>query len=402
VPWNERNALDERKSFIEKWHKRRDSFAELCRQFGVARKTGYKWVERFKQGGWPELEDGNRAPRNSPQALAEAQAEEIIESRQQHPNWGARKIREYLKRDKPGQPWPAASTIHALLHRQGLVADRKKRRKTPPYTQPLEHAEAPNQVWCADFKGWFRCGDGVRCDPLTITDAHSRYLLRCRAVSKADGVHARAVFEAVFRQYGVPEAIRTDNGAPFASPAPGGLSRLSMWWLQLGIRHERIDAGHPEQNGRHERMHRTLKAETANPPSVNLRQQQIAFHRFEQEYNYVRPHEALSYQTPSQLYVASAREYPRRLPELEYPCGVYLRRISQQGSLKWKTKRTFISEVLARQTVGLLEVDDDLYEVYYGPLLLGWFEAGAHVFVAEKKPAKARRQTAPDLIPATA
>jgi transposase InsO family protein len=395
--------LDERKRFIEKWHKRNnDSFADLCRQFGVARKTGYKWIERFKRGGWPELKDVSRAPQNSPQAVAEDQAEEIVGFRQQHPSWGARKIREYFQREKPGQQWPAASTIHALLHSQGLIADRKRRRKTPPYTQPLQHVEAPNQVWCADFKGWFRCGDGVRCDPLTITDAHSRYLLRCRAVSKADGEHVRAIFEAVFRQYGVPEAIRTDNGPPFASPAPGGLSRLSMWWWQLGIRHERIDPGRPEQNGRHERMHRTLKAETANPPRANLRQQQRAFHRFEQEYNQVRPHQALDYRTPSQVYVASAREYPRRLPELEYPAGVHLRRISQQGSLKWKTERTFISEVLARQTVGLLEVDDELYEVYYGPVLLGWFEAAAHLFVVEKRRPKGRRPCPAELTPATA
>lgn len=401
MPWNERNALDERKRFIEKWQKRDDSFADLCRDFGVARKTGYKWVERFKRGGWAELEDANRAPKNSPQAIAEAQAEEIVGFRQQHPRWGARKIRQYFQSEKPGQAWPAASTIHALLHSQGLIANRKQRRRTPPYTQPLQHAEAPNQVWCADFKGWFRCRDGVRCDPLTITDAHSRYLLRCRAVSKADGIHVQTIFEAVFREYGMPEAIRTDNGAPFASKAPAGLSRLSMWWLQLGIRHERIKPGHPEQNGRHERMHRTLKAETANPPSANLRQQQTAFRRFEQEYNQVRPHEALGYRTPAQVYVASAREYPRRLPELEYPAGVHLRRISQQGSLKWRTERTFLSQVLARQTVGLLEVDDDLYEVYYGPLLLGWFEAAAHVFVVEKRPPKGRRPGTTELAKAT-
>ena len=215
-------------------------FAELCRDFGIARKTGYKWVGRFKLGGWRELEDASRAPQNSPQAIAEDRANEIVAVRQQHPTWGARKIREYLQR-KAGQQWPAASSIHALLHRQGLIVNQRKRRKTPPYTQPLQHAEAPNQVWCADFKGWFRCGDGVRCDPLTITDAHSRYLLRCRAVSKTDGIHVRSIFEAVFREYGLPEAIRTDNGVPFASVAPGGLSRLSMWWLQLGIRHERID-----------------------------------------------------------------------------------------------------------------------------------------------------------------
>jgi hypothetical protein len=196
----------------------------------------------------------------------------------------------------------------------------------------------------------------------------------------------------MFREYGLPDAIRTDNGPPFASPAPGGLSRLSMWWLRLGIRHERIEPGHPEQNGRHERMHQTLKATTARPPQANLRQQQNAFMAFEREYNYERPHEALDYRTPAQLYVASARLYPSRLPELEFPTGCSLRRISQQGSLKWKGERSFVSEVLARERVGLLEVEEEFFEVYYGRLLLGWFDAHEPVFVADRGPRGGRRR----------
>jgi hypothetical protein len=252
-------------------------------------------------------------------------------------------------------------------------------------------------VWCADYKGWFYCADGTRCDPLTISDAFSRYLLRCRAVPKTDGVEAQAVFEAVFREYGLPEAIRTDNGPPFASKAPAGLSRLAMWWLRLGIRHERIEPGCPAQNGRHERMHQTLKQETASPPQANLRQQQQAFQRFEREYNQERPHEALQYRTPAALYMASARVYPSRLPELEYPPGVHLRRISQQGSVKWKGARAFVSEVLAREYVGLLEVQDQLFEVYYGPLFLGWLEAAGTepVFVVDRGLHNRARRAAP-------
>jgi hypothetical protein len=260
----------------------------------------------------------------------------------------------------------------------------------------LAHAQAPNQVWCADYKGWFCCSDGQRCDPLTISDAFSRYLLRCRAVPKTNGVEAQAVFEAVFREYGLPEAIRTDNGPPFASPAPGGLSRLSMWWLRLGIRHERIEPGCPEQNGRHERMHQTLKQETASPPRDNLRKQQQAFQHFQQEYNEERPHEALRYRTPAACYVASARVYPSRMPELAYPPGVLLRRVSQQGSVKWKGARAFVSEVLGREEVGLLEMEEDFLEVYYGPLFLGWVDAaGAEpVFVADRGPQRRNRHAA--------
>ena len=217
-----------------------------------------------------------------------------------------------------------------------------------------------------------------------MTDAYSRYLLRCRAVTKTDGPHVRAVMEAVFREYGLPEAIRTDNGAPFASRAPGGLSRLSMWWLRLGIRHERIEPGCPEQNGRHERMHRTLKQETARPPAANWRRQQEAFAFSSGCITGSARTRRWTRKTPAELYVASARLYPARLPELEYPRGVHLRRISQQGSLKWKGERTFLSEVLARQTVGLLETEEELFEVYYGPLLIGWFDGRSHLFEPER------------------
>jgi transposase InsO family protein len=384
--------LDRRNEFITEWLKRERTFAELCRRFSVSRKTGYECVERFQQTGRAGLEARSRAPHHSPQAIEESAAAAIVAEREKRPTWGARKLRLILQREKPAVAWPAASSIGELLKREGLIQARTTRRRTPPYTQPLAHAGAPNQVWCADFKGWFRCGDGARCDPFTITDAHSRFLLCCRATEKADGPHVRAVMEAVFRQHGLPEGMRTDNGSPFASRAPGGLSRLSMWWLHLGIRHERIEPGRPDQNGRHERMHRTLKQETATPPAANRRRQQQSFIAFVRTYNEERPHEALEGQRPADVYTDSARVFPERVPELVYPLGVHLRRISQQGSLKWHTERTFLSEVLARQTVGLLETEEEFFEVYYGPLLLGWFDGRSHAFAPERPRSRQRRK----------
>jgi putative transposase len=394
MPWKESKALDERNRFIKECERGEDDVVELCRKYGVSRPTGYSWMKRYAAEGEAGLEERSRAPHHCPHAMSEAVSEAILKLRREHPRWGPRKLRAYLLARQPRENWPAASSIGALLSREGLAHRRQVRRRTPPQSEPLAHAQAPNQVWCADYKGWFFCGDGKRCDPLTITDAFSRYLLRCRAVPKTDGVQARAVFEAAFREYGLPDRIRTDNGPPFASKAPAGLSRLAMWWLRLGIRHERIDPGCPQQNGRHERMHQTLKQETASPPHASLRQQQRAFQDFQREYNQERPHEALAYRRPAELYVASARVYPSRLPELEYPAGVHRRRVSQQGSVKWKSGRAFVSEVVARADVGLLETADDFFEVYYGPVLLGWLDAAGSepVFAPDKGPPRRERR----------
>jgi putative transposase len=376
VPWKQRKALDERRDFIEEWKCAETSLAELCRRYEVSRQTGYKWLERYEREGEAGLEEHSRAPLQHPQAMPPEVRAVLLNLRARHPSWGPRKLRAYLEREKPSRTWPAASSIGDLLRREGLAHPQRKRKRTPPYTQPLQHAEAPNQVWCADFKGWFLTQDGARCDPLTITDAHSRYLLRCCAVERTDGEHAWAVFEAAFREFGLPEAIRTDNGSPFASRAPAGLSQLSMLWLRLGIRHERIEPGKPQQNGRHERMHQTLKKETASPPERNLRRQQMAFLRFQQEYNQVRPHEALDYATPASRYVGSQRRYPAKLPELEYPEGAHLRRVSHHGDVKLGGVQMFVSSLLAWEMVGLVELSQnpDWLEVYYGPLLIGWID----------------------------
>jgi putative transposase len=401
MPGQERTAVDQRKQFIEEWQLEQDGFAELCRKYGISRQSGYKWVNRFKVQGEECLDGLSRAPHRSPQSMGDEVAARLIALRQQHPRWGPRKLRAYLQDREPDQHWPATSSIGELLQREGLVQARRKRRRTPNCSEPLAHAQAPNQVWCADFKGWFVCGDGQRCDPLTITDACSRYLLRCRAVEKTDGPNVQAIFAAVFRECGLPAAIRTDNGPPFASPAPAGLSRLAMWWVRLGIRHERIEPGRPDQNGRHERMHLTLKEETAQPPAPNLRQQQEAFVRFQREYNLERPHEALDYKTPGSLYVASPRCYPARLPELEYPDGAQQRLIADNGMMKWKSRRPFISKVLAGEYVGLVAVEEDFFEVYYGPVFLGWFDETANYFAAySSAEPKRQRQEKPQEVEA--
>jgi transposase InsO family protein len=387
--------LDERNEFITTWLRREESLVELCRRFGISRKTGYKWIERFDENGRAGLENLSRAPRHSPQAIGRPVAAAIVAAREKYPNWGARKLRLWLQRQQPGTNWPAASSIGELLKREGLIQARKVRRKTPPSSEPLGGADAPNAAWSVDFKGWFYCGDGARCDPLTMSDGYSRFVLCCRSVEKTDGPHVQGVMEATFRRCGLPDRIVSDNGPPFASRAPGGLTRLSMWWRRLGIQHQRIEPGRPEQNGRHERMHRALKQETANPPAANLRQQQQLFVKFERTYNEERPHEALGGKTPGEVYVPSARSYPTRVPELEYPAEASLRRISQQGSLKWRCERTFLSEVLARETVGLLETEEEFFEVYYGSLLIGWFDGRSHLFEPER-PRPRRRRPEPE------
>ena len=301
--------------------------------------------------------------------------EAIVELRRQHPRWGPRTLRGRLQTLFPQVRWPAASTIGRLLDREGLTRHRRKRRRTEPYRQPLAAATESNRIWCADFKGWFRTGDGERIDPLTISDAYSRYVLRCQAVEKMDTARVQAIFEAAFRQYGMPWAIRTDNGEPFASTAIAGLSRLAVWWMKLGIVPERIARGHPEENGQHERMHRTLKEETASPPQANRRAQQRAFDRFCQVFNEERPHQALDMRTPSSIYEPSPRPYPARVPEPGYGSRFKVRRVDCSGKFSWKHENVFLSEVLRGEAVGLLPLDDRYYRGYFVQFPLARFDS---------------------------
>jgi len=375
MPWKASSVMEEKLRFICEYDLQEQTMTELCRRYGIARETGYVWLRRYHAHGRTGLVEHSRAAHRHHNQTSEEIEQLVLELRQAHMHWGPRKLKRILERDEPGRRWPAASTIGALLKREGLVVARKKRLRTAPYTDPLAHAQECNRVWCADFKGWFHTANGQRIDPLTISDAHSRYLLRCQAVEKTNTSRVQAIFEAAFREYGMPQAIRTDNGAPFASRALGGLSRLAVWWIKLGIVPERIQAGHPEQNGRHERMHRTLKAEATQPPANTRRQQQQALDRFRQEYNEVRPHEALQMRTPAEVYQPSARKFSSQVPEIEYPQSMLVRSVHAKGYFRWKHHDVFLTEVLWGESIGLLPQDDRWFTIYFAQFPLTRFDS---------------------------
>lgn len=370
MPWNKTEPMNERIKFIARYLESAESFSELCEDFKISRKTGYKWVDRYEKAGINALADCSRSPHSHPHAVSRELVSKILEIRQKHLRWGPKKLRIVLARQNPGLLLPAHSTIGEVLKRHGLIKPRKRRRISSPYTDRLREYASPNAVWCADFKGHFPV-DGERCHPLTITDGYSRYLIRCTALPHPLFEDSKRVFESAFKQYGLPETIRTDNGAPFSTLAPGGLSRLSVWWIKLGIRPERIMPGRPEQNGRHERMHGTLKAETAKPPRSSMRAQQRAFDDFKQEYNHERPHEALNQTVPASLYIPSPREFPTKLPEPDYPDHFKVLRAYPNGVISFDHSQWIISGCLKGELVGLEEVDEDRWKVYFGPIALG-------------------------------
>lgn len=353
MPWEERRIVDERVRFIGLWQEGEHTMFELAELFGVSRKTCYKWIYRYQKEGPSGLDDRSRSPRQHPATIDPAVIQQVIGLRQQHTNWGPRKLHAYLMRKARDVDWPAPSTIGKYLKRAGISVRKRRVRRTPAYTQPFVCCDRPNRAWCADFKGWFRTGDGKRCEPLTISDAFSRFALLCQAQERINGTMVKSLFERVFREYGMPEAIRTDNGSPFASVGMGGLSRLSAWWVRLGILPERIEPGHPEQNGRHERFHQTLKDETIRPPRATAAKQQECFDAFLREYNYERPHEALGNTTPAEWYQPSNRSYPDRLPEVEYSNDYVVRRVRTNGEMKWRGHLIYLSQSLIGEPVGL-------------------------------------------------
>ncbi len=365
--------MDERMVLISEYLKGDRSMAEICREFGVSRKTAYKWVGRYNADGPGGLADRSRAPLTHPGRVEPVVIEALLQARRSHRHWGPRKVLAWLAKRQPQLVLPAPSTVSDIYKKYGLSRARQARRKTPPYTEPFANTVEPNQVWCADFKGKFNTGDGKRCYPLTVTDAYSRMLLQCTALHSARTRWVKPVFEAVFREFGLPARIRTDNGTPFASPAAGGLSKLSIWWVKLGIRHERIEPGHPEQNGRHERMHRTLKEETLRPPASTLRIQQRRFDAFRKEFNHERPHEALDYEPPVSLYVPSSRPYPRRLPRVEYPREFEIRKVSPVGRIRLRSTTVPISKALAGETIGI-EAGDGFHHVFFSDIRLGFID----------------------------
>ena len=362
--------MDEKLSFVAECLRGDLPMVALCADYGISRKTGYKWLGRYRALGPEGLVDRSRAPRRHGRSMAPEVADAIVALRRERPHWGPRKLRAVLMRDRPDIAWPAASTMGDLLRAEGLVGSRRRRRRLAAPGRALRPAEGPNEVWCIDFKGWFRTGDGARCDPLTVTDAYSRYLLACEIVPPRTEEVGAAVAD-LFARHGLPETIRSDNGPPFAGTGAGGLSRLSVGWVKAGIAVERIDPGRPQQNGRHERMHRTLKAETTRPPAASPACQQARFDRFREDFNVNRPHEALGQRPPAAFYAPSPRPCPDRLEEPWYDAFHAVRRVRRDGSIKWGGELVFVSEPLAGEPVGIAETDSGHWIVRFADIDLG-------------------------------
>lgn len=377
MPWKRESPMDQRIRLVEDWLSGRFSKSELARRYGISRPTLDKWLLRFNEQGHAGLQELSRRPRHSPLRTDEAILERLVAEKQQRTDWGPKKLVVLLRQLEPEIDWPAPSTAGEWLKRLGLVNSRRLRKKRVYPAPVLREGLRPNQVWCTDFKGHFRTQDGRWCYPLTISDHASRYLLACRGLERPTGAQARPWFEWVFREYGLPEAIRSDNGSPFASTGLARLSSLAVWWIRLGIHPERIRPGRPDQNGRHERMHRTLKAAVLNPAATDLLQQQIAFERFREDYNTQRPHEALGMQVPAACYSPSLRAYPTRLPEIDYPADCQVRKVRGNGEIKWQGRLLFLSEALIGEWVALREVDTDTWELYFSDYKLGRLEPGA-------------------------
>jgi transposase InsO family protein len=347
------------------------SMTEACDRFGISRVTGYKWWNRYQEEELKGLGDRSRRPRNSPGRTPSEIEALVIELRKAHTTWGPEKLLKVLSKRHPELRLPARSTVAAILKREGLVEKPRRRRNHRHPGQPLVEVKGPNDLWTADYKGEFKTLDGLYCYPLTIADQDSRYLLASEGLLSTRSRWARPVFERVFREHGLPDAILTDNGPPFAVwNAICGLSALGVWWIQLGIRHHRIEPGKPQQNPRHERMHRTMKAEATRPPGANLRCQRRKFDAFRKEFNEVRPHQALGQKTPDEVWRPSPRLYPKTTPKPEYPAHYEKRRVTSVGHIKFKNRLLFLSSNLLGETVALEEIDDGIWSIYYYDILI--------------------------------
>jgi putative transposase len=373
MPWQRTEPMDEKLRFVVAARERRLSMTALCRLFGVAPKTGYKWLARYERDGVDGLRERSRRPASNSRAIDPEMAERLLDARKRHPTWGARKVLPWLQGRSEPMSWPAPSTVTELFKRHELVVPRQRLPPRKPRTVPLATPDAPNAVWACDFKGYFLVGDGKRCDPLTVTDGYSRYLLCCRALENQRTEAVQAALTKVFKTHGLPTVFRTDNGAPFAAPSHGLISRLAVWLVRLGVVPEYIDLGKPQQNGRHERLHLTLKQDTARPPAGDLDRQQRRFDAFRSLYNSERPHEALGQKPPASFYKSSPRSFPARLPAIEYPGHYHQRQVKHCGDIKWLGHLVRLSTSLAGQTVGLEEVSDGCWQVHFGPLPLGQF-----------------------------
>jgi putative transposase len=373
MPWKESTAVDERVRFVRAYLTGAYQMSELCVHYGISRPTAYKWVGRYEQGGQAALSERPRAPHTCPHRMSSALQSWFIEARKRY-GWGARKLLKLFRNQHPRGEFPSRTAISNLLKKAGLSRPRRKHpRRTRQGHAPMR-VSRPNQLWTIDFKGHFRTTDHRWCYPLTLADQHSRYLLLCGGQLDCSAHPAQQRLERVFRQCGLPDFIHSDNGAPFASRAIAGLSQMSVHWVKLGIQIERSRPGCPQDNGAHERMHRTLKANTMRPAAANLRAQQRRFDLFQREYNELRPHEALADRTPASVYQPSPRPYPSRLAEPDYPEHFEVRRVAHHGDVSWRAQRVFISQSLAHERIAFEAVDDGLWSLHFYHQLLGRFD----------------------------
>lgn len=387
MPWQETDPMSERTHFIVLVQEEDANFSAICRRFGIKRTTGYKWVARYEASGWQGLVDRPRVPREIPHRTPALIEDAIVALRKKHPTWGPKKLRVVLQKENPEMQSPSHSTIGEILKRKGLIRPRRRRLRTAWTGGVLEGADAPNATWAIDFKGHFPMGNGARCHPLTITDLYSRYLLKCEGLEREGVELVKPQLELTFREYGLPSRLRSDNGGPFSSLAPGGLCELAVWLVQLGVTPERIRPRSPQENGSHERMHRTLKAEATRPPQKDLVTQQRAFDEFRAGFNRDRPHEALGQRPPASLYTSSGRSFPAELKHPEYPSDFLVRRTTHKGQMSFKNQKIRISKSLPFAPVGLKPIDEDLWQAFYGPLALGFIDARSGVRFLRELPA---------------
>jgi putative transposase len=371
MPWSEITPMHEKTQFIADYLRNIYSVSELCARYRISRKTGYKWIDRYLNEGPQGLEDRLRAPHEIAHRTPQVVIDALVELRQRHPTWGAKKLLTILRKRQPTWQLPARATVYELFKPYGLIQRKTKRRSIGHPGPSQREALAPNDIWCADFKGQFKLGNGQYCYPLTVTDQHSRFLLACQALPSTATQRSKPVFAQLFRKFGMPKFIRTDNGVPFATTSLARLSTLSAWWIQLGVLPDLIEPGKPQQNGRHERMHRTLKAETTRPAAYSPPAQQRKFNRFIAEFNNERPHEALEMDTPASRYHPSKRAMPAGIARFEYPDRFEVRYVSANGGIRWNRRWINVSSTCIGQYVGLEEIDHEVWDVYFGPLKLG-------------------------------
>lgn len=375
MPWKEVKPMDQKVLFLADYLRKGLIFKDLCSIYGISRKTGYKWISRYLEEGVEGLNDRSTAPKQHPHQTPYAIHKEIIELRKKKRiKLGPKKIQALLLEKHAEDEIPSTTTIYKILRNEGLVKSRRRKKRVPSMPQPFEPVKDPNDVWTADFKGQFLMKDGKWCYPLTVMDHQSRYLLQCKGQKKISTDAVKKEFDKLFRRYGLPRRIRTDNGVPFASHSIGGISHLSKWWIRIGIFPERIKPGQPQQNGAHERMHRTLKDAAIQPPGRNFKHQQKLFDIFKQEYNEERPHEVLQQKPPASAYRKSSKEMPRKLLELEYPRHYQVTRVSSKGIMYCLASMVYAGHVLEGEHVGMEEVQDGVWKVYFGPIYLGFFD----------------------------